>query len=117
MQLGTSINYRGPINTSITAVSTDRMCVCVCDIIVRNYDSTNISDGLECTALCVAVREGNLCLFCYWIDRGLMLTFQLDNEYSAVAEFEDKNILCPITNCGSEYVLSYIGGWMEYFTT
>jgi len=77
MQLGTSINYQGQINTSITAVSTDRMCVCVCDIVVRNYDSTNISDGLECTVLRVAVGEGNLCLFCYWIDRGAEVNFPI----------------------------------------
>ena len=75
------------------------VCVCVCDIVVRNYDSTNISDGLECTALCVAVGEGNRCLFCYWIDRGLKLTYQLHSEHSAVAEFEDKNTSWPITNC------------------
>ena len=39
--------------------------MCVCDIVVRNNDSTNISDGLECTALRVAVGKGNMCLFCY----------------------------------------------------
>jgi hypothetical protein len=28
-----------------------------------------------------------------------MLTFQLQNEQNTVAEFEDKNMLWPITNC------------------
>ena len=45
------------------------------------------------------------------------VNLQLHNEYSAVAEFEDKNILWPITNCGSEYILSYIGGWIVSFST
>ena len=43
MQLGTTINYQGPTDTSITAVSTDRTCVCVCDIVVGNHDSTDIA--------------------------------------------------------------------------
>ena len=46
MQLGTSINYQGPINTSITVVSTDMMCVCVCDFWV-------VSDILSVTSLCL----------------------------------------------------------------
>jgi hypothetical protein len=52
------------------------VCVCVCararacDILVENHTSTNISDNFEGTALHVAVGKGNLCLFCYFINRG-----------------------------------------------
>jgi hypothetical protein len=55
VQLGPNINYQGSINRSITAVSTDKICVCVCDIVVENHDRTNLSDGLESTALHLAV--------------------------------------------------------------
>jgi hypothetical protein len=37
--------------------------VCVCDIVEENHDSTNISDGLGSTALCVADGKSNLCPF------------------------------------------------------
>ena len=53
--LDTNVNYQGSINTSITAVSTDKIRVCVCDIVVVNHDRTNPSDGLENTALNLAV--------------------------------------------------------------
>ena len=57
--LETNVNYQGSLNTSITAVSTDKICVCVCvcvcDIVVVNHDRTNLSDGLESTALNLAV--------------------------------------------------------------
>lgn len=42
----------------------------MCDILVENHTNTNFSVDLEGTALYVAVGKGNLCLFCYLIDRG-----------------------------------------------